>query len=125
VIAALLLFAAAGATCPQVSFEFSGQPDCVALAYDDSRITINNTCEHALLVDQSVQRQTDGGAVDALILPQTTAEVRDLSAFTIGMDGVLYQIVASLASVPESCDDAQGEQSAITDARTEEDTAAR
>lgn len=91
----LLLVAAAEATPPQVSFEFKGQPECVSLRYEDGVTHVTNGCEHPLLVDQSV-----GG----IILAQASAEVRDLSAFTVGLDGQLYRVIATVAE-PELRDE--------------------
>ena len=73
------------------TFAFQGQPDCASLVFDGARIHITNRCDHPLLVDQSVQLS------GAEVLPNTTAAVRDLSAFTLGMDGQLYPVVAFLA----------------------------
>ena len=100
----ILTAASAWATCSSVTFEFAGQPECVSLSYEDSRITLDNRCSSPLLVDQSIQIHDSGDTPLGLIPSQTTTEIRDLSAFTPGMDGELYQIVALLGA-PMACKD--------------------
>ena len=100
----LLIAASAWATCPSVTFEFDGQPECVSLSYADSRITLENSCTVPLLVDQSIQIHASTDIPLGLIPAQTTTEIRDLSAFTLGMNGELYQVVALLGP-PVACKD--------------------
>lgn len=100
---ALLLFvSAAQAACP-ISFAFVGQPACTEVTYEEGRIQVENRCEHALLMDQSLLFHTASGPPSGLILPQTTAEIRDLSVFTLGMSGQIYQVTAMI--VEEDCVD--------------------
>ncbi len=74
---------------PSVEFVFQGQPDCVDLSFEGERTRLTSRCGSPLLVDQSV-------LPTSLIPPGTETEIRDLSAFTIGMDGTLYRVVAML-----------------------------
>ena len=95
---ALMLLAAATATasCPEVSFAFQGQPACVELRYEDGKTKLHNGCSHALLLDHSVVLAADA----FLVQPEVAVDIRDLSAFTLGLDGKLYQVVATLAEEP-------------------------
>ncbi len=86
----LLSTASAGST----SFVFVGQPECVELEFDGAATQLRNGCLHPLLIDQSVLLGTTGGAQ---VAAHTEATLRDLSAFTIGMDGRLYRAVAMIA----------------------------
>ena len=90
----LLIAATAWAACPQTTFEFHGQPECIELAYAHGRITLDNQCDHLLLVDQSLQLENTS---PGFIAPHTTTQIRDLSFFTVGMNGSLYEVVASIA----------------------------
>ncbi len=101
----LLLIAAAASACPEPSFEFTGQPDCVELSFQDGRTRVTNSCPHPLLVDESVQLQTRAAAPNSLIQAQSSTEIRDLAAFTVGMNGKLYSVVAALTT-PPACEDA-------------------
>ena len=92
----LLAAAAASASCPAIAFEFQGQPSCVELRYQDATTRAHNGCSQPLLLDHSVV--LEAGAF--LVQPDTTGDIRDLSAFTLGMDGKLYQVVATLAEQP-------------------------
>jgi hypothetical protein len=89
------LFAPAAMACPSVEFVFVGQPDCVELSFTGQSTRLVSRCEAPLLVDQSV-------LPEGLILPGTTTEIRDLSAFTIGLEGVLYRAVAMMEE-PAAC----------------------
>ena len=89
VLIATLLVPAADAG-PLVEFVFQGQPDCVDLSFEGQSTRLTSRCGAPLLVDQSVLPAS-------LILPGTTTEIRDLSAFTIGLGGKLYRVVAQLA----------------------------
>ncbi len=102
----LMIAATARATCPQTTFEFNGQPDCVELIFEDGRTRVTNACEYPLLVDQSVQLHLERGASSGLIPAQTSAEIQDLNIFTLGMNGRLYQVVAEVAPTPAPCSDA-------------------
>lgn len=91
----LLLATAAQADCPELSFEFSGQPDCVELQFDGERTTITSECDAPILVDQSVQ------LTGAILPARSSAKIRDLSAFSLGMEGKLYWVVASATNLDE------------------------
>lgn len=97
VLALLTIAAAWATTCAQPTFAFQGQPDCVSLSFDGARTQLDNRCEQALLIDQSVLLEPLGG-VASLLPAHTRTEIRDLSAFTIGMGGALYPVVAVLES---------------------------
>jgi len=75
-------------------FTFVGQPECVQLTYDDGRTRLDNGCSSAVLVDQSVQ---SGGFQP--VPPGTSVHVKDLSAFTLAMDGELFLAVAQVDEV--------------------------
>jgi len=92
----LFLTFAAIAAPSETTFEFVGQPECVELSYADGQTQLDNNCEHALLIDQSVLAVPGG-----LVLPNTSTTLRDLSAFTLGMEGELYRAVATVAEPPE------------------------
>jgi hypothetical protein len=92
-LAAALLTPAAQAG-PSVAFEFVGQPDCVELSFTGQSTRLISRCEAPLLVDHSVLSS-------GLILPGTTTEIRDLSAFTMGLEGELYRAVAMVAEPAE------------------------
>lgn len=99
----LLAAAAATATCPEPSFEFVGQPECVQVVYEGGTTDLTNSCSQTVLVDQSVVLP-DAGSSMGLIAPHTAAELRDLSAFTLGLGGRLYRVVATVVdagSCPE------------------------
>ena len=100
----LLSAAMAGTACPKTTFAFVGQPDCVALAYDDGRTQLTNACTSPLLIDESVQVRASGAAPSWLVEAQTETVIRDLNTFTIGMDGRIYRVVA----IVEACDEASG-----------------
>lgn len=95
----LLLFplVATAAPCLETTFEFVGQPDCVELSYADGRTQLNNTCPHALLLDQSVRLPRSTPLVHA----RASTQIKDLSAFTMGMDGTLYRVVATVRTTCE------------------------
>lgn len=90
----LLALSATASPCA-TRFVFVGQPECVELTYADGRTQLANQCEEVLLVDQSVQ-----GTFQP-VLPGKTVEVRDLQAFTLGLQGKLYRTVAL---VEETCE---------------------
>ncbi len=100
----LVLLATLTATatpCSETMFEFAGQPKCVELSYADGQTQLTNSCEHALLIDQSVQ--LPASAKPAKPIPaKTSTKIRDLSAFTMGMNGKLYRVVAN---VRDSCEE--------------------
>ena len=89
----VLVFAALAEAgpCPEVTFTFEGQPECVQLAYADGHTQLTNGCDHAILLDQSVV--LDGAP---LVGAGATKQIRDLSGFSLGMDGHLYRVVATL-----------------------------
>jgi hypothetical protein len=92
-LAALLaLVPAAHADCGATTFTFVGQPACVELAFDGTHTLLHNACEQPLLVDESVRLAASGPT----IAPGDGATLRDLSVFTIGMDGRLFRTVAQV-----------------------------
>jgi hypothetical protein len=106
VLAGLILTATAWATCPTTTaFAFHGQPDCVAVAYADGRISLTNTCTDTLLVDASLQLHASGQPALPVIPANTTVQLRDLSFFTLGMGGELYKVIASIEPVTAACGD--------------------
>lgn len=105
-LAAFLLTAAASATCPTTTaFGFTGQPDCVTVAYDDGRINLTNACTATLLVDASLQLHTPGTPALPIIPADTTVQLRDLSFFTLGMGGELFKVIAYLEEAEADCVD--------------------
>ncbi len=84
----VLAWLSAVALAADIQFTFVGQPDCVAIDYADGVSTIHNGCEAPILVDASVK------SAWRPILPGHSEEVRDLSAFTIGLQGELHRAVA-------------------------------
>ena len=80
-----------GAACGPVSFQFVGPPDCISLAFDGTRTQLKNGCPSPLHVDISVRIGSDAGPE---IPPGGTATLRDLSAFTVGMEGEIHRAVA-------------------------------
>lgn len=96
----LALASLAQAACPETTFAFVGQPACVGLAWEGGHTRLDNRCDADLLVDQSVLLP---GATSTPIVPaRAQVEVRDLNAFTLGMEGRLYRVVA----VVEACEGA-------------------
>lgn len=89
------------------TFTFVGQPECVDLAFDGERTRLRNACEAAVLVDQSVLFDASAGPAGALVAPGAEAELRDLSAFTLGMAGELHRAVALLDEAPAACQQPQ------------------
>lgn len=81
----VLLLAQALASSP---FVFVGQPDCVDLSWASGVTTLHNRCEAPLLVDATVRVD------DAVVAPGEVVTLRDLSAFTLGLEGQLHQVVA-------------------------------
>jgi hypothetical protein len=92
-LAAALVLPTAAQAEPTVDFVFQGQPACVELRYDQGSTQLTSRCEVPLLVDQSV-------LAAGIILPGARAEIRDLSAFTLGLEGRLYRAVATVAEDP-------------------------
>jgi hypothetical protein len=90
------MLSTAAAACPETTFSFQGQPDCVELVYSEGRTLLSNRCEAPMIVDASVLTGTMTGLIGA----GTNAELRDLSAFTLGMEGQLYPVFA----VMEHCE---------------------
>ncbi len=87
----LLLATPAHAACEAPRFTFVGQPECVELAWDGEHTQMRNGCEDALLVDQSVLMPSSAGP---FVGPEVETELRDLSAFSVGLEGELYRVVA-------------------------------
>lgn len=87
---------AQAADCGPTTFTFVGQPACVTAEFDGQRTQLENGCAVPLLIDQSVLLSADSPHVE----PGASAELRDLSAFTLGMEGKLQRVVA-VAEVPE------------------------
>ncbi len=94
----LLALSATASPCA-TRFVFVGQPACVELTYADGRTQLANQCEAVLLLDPSVQ-----GTFQP-VLPGHTVDVRDLQAFTLGLQGKLYR---TKALVEETCDPTEG-----------------
>lgn len=92
----------AAATCAP-TFTFVGQPDCVSLAFDGHRTRLHNACDAAVLVDQSVLLDASAGPAAALVSPGAEVALRDLSAFTLGMEGELHRAVALMDEPPAAC----------------------
>lgn len=69
-------------------FVFVGQPDCVDLSWSSGVTTLHNRCDAPLLVDAAVRPG------DARVAPGQVVTLRDLSAFTLGLEGRLHQVVA-------------------------------
>ena len=101
--ALLLMVATAAAECPPPTFAFVGQPDCVTLAFEDGTTQVTNACEHPILFDQSVHLPTTATTANRLVPAKTSTTIRDLSVFTLGMNGELYRVVAMIA-LPEGCE---------------------
>jgi hypothetical protein len=101
-LAALLALAptALAADCGPPTFTFVGQPGCIALVFDGQHTQLHNGCGSAVLVDVSV---LSGAGGSPAIPPGADAELRDLSAFTLGMDGEIHRAVALVepAACPE------------------------
>lgn len=93
-----LLLAFAHATCPDISFAFTGQPACVELAFTGDATELVNRCDAPVLVDQSVVSSTEPLA--NVVGAGASTELRDLNTFTLGVDGRLYRVVAV---VEEGC----------------------
>jgi hypothetical protein len=93
----LAVTALAAAACPPPTFTFVGQPPCVAVTFEGDHTRLTSTCDGPLLVDRSVASASGG-----VVMPGETALVRDLSAFTLGLDGELHRVVATLD--PAECE---------------------
>lgn len=94
---ALLSPAARAADCGSPTFSFVGQPACVSLAYDGQHTWLENDCTAPLLVDVSVLDGVGGGPT---VAPGARARLRDLSAFSLGLEGELHRAVA-VVELPE------------------------
>ena len=92
----LLLSLAIASPQTTTTFTFVGQPECVELSYADGRTLLNNTCPDPVVVDLSVQLAQDGKR-KPVVPPETSTHIRDLSAFTLGMNGELFRVVAVLS----------------------------
>jgi hypothetical protein len=99
----LLAAALAQASCPRPTFEFVGQPGCVALAYDDGATTIRNDCPDSILLDQSVVLPSTGPTPSWLLAANHSTVIRDLSFFTLGMNAKLFRVRAVVAPT-EPCE---------------------
>jgi hypothetical protein len=85
------------AAAADIEFVFSGQPECVQVDYEAGITHVQNDCAAPILLDSSVKQAWQP------LAPGKAADVRDLSAFTIGLDGVLYRAVAMI--VPSAADE--------------------
>ena len=94
---ALLSPTARAADCGPPTFSFVGQPACVSLAYDGKHTWLENGCTAPLLVDVSVLDGVGGGPT---VAPGARARLRDLSAFSLGLEGELHRAVA-VVELPE------------------------
>ena len=101
-----LIAASALAACP-VTFEFHGQPECVEVIYLGGTTALTNDCSVPILVDESVRLRSETRAPGPFVAPQSTVQLRDLSAFTLGMNGEIFGVVASIVAAPISCDEAE------------------
>lgn len=92
-LAALFALApiAHAADCGPPTFAFVGQPACVSLEFDGARTQLHNGCAAPLLVDVSVLAGAGGSPA---IPAGGSAELRDLSFFTMGLDGEIHKAVA-------------------------------
>jgi hypothetical protein len=110
---ALPLHAAPAApSCEGPRFAFVGQPECVEIAWDGERTQLRSRCEHELLVDLSVLPTSTASPV---VQAGEQVALRDLSAFTVGMDGSLYKVVDMVDTT--SCDSTpETQQPAATEA---------
>jgi hypothetical protein len=93
----LLAALSAQAACP-VTFAFQGQPDCISLDFQTDRIQLVNACTAPVLVDQSVVLRSDSQLIPA----GSSAWIRDLSAFTVGMEGRIYPVLAYLVTCEDT-----------------------
>ena len=91
---------AGGPKCGEATFRFVGQPACVSLVFDGAHTQLKNDCSAPLLVDISVLA---GSAGSPEIPSGGSAELRDLSAFTVGLGGEIHRAVAVIE--PPSCPD--------------------
>ena len=100
-----MLFFSLALAAPEsrVEFEFVGQPECVELEYDNGRTQLRNHCPDPILVDRSVQLPVEGQQ-GGLVPAETTTEIRDLSAFTMGMNGQLFRVIAVIAESEQPSD---------------------
>ncbi|MEL6349193.1 MAG: hypothetical protein AAFV53_39180 [Myxococcota bacterium] len=96
----LLFLSAAFAACPELTFTFHGQPACVDLAFEGARTRLTNRCDSPLIIDQQVLLD----AADAVVLPQADVEIRDLSAFTLGVEGTVYAVFARVETCAPEAD---------------------
>jgi hypothetical protein len=103
-LAVLMMGVSAWGACPQTVFEFQGQPDCVSLVYAPPHITVTNTCVDPVLVDASVQLHRVGASV-AVVSPGSALNVLDLSAFSLGMNGEIYSVIALVSAVEGTCEE--------------------
>jgi hypothetical protein len=85
------------ADCGQPVFTFVGQPECVSLVFDGGHTQLDNGCDVPLLIDVSVLAGVGGGPS---IPAGGTAELRDLSAFSLGVDGEIHRATA-MVEIPE------------------------
>jgi hypothetical protein len=85
----------ARAACPPPTFTFVGQPACVGVVFEGDHTRLTSACDGPLLVDRSVAL-----ASGSVLMPGQTAVVRDLSAFTLGLDGELHRVVATVDPAP-------------------------
>ena len=91
------LAVATAGECPVPMFEFQGQPPCVALEYEDKGVVrLTNRCEAAVLLDQAVASSTP------VIGAGATAEIVGLNRFTVGLEGTLYEVIATVAPACEA-----------------------
>lgn len=88
---------AAAAPCGPAAPTFVGQPGCVTLTFDGRQTHVHNACGAPVLVDASVWT---GPPAAPWVAPGETATVRDLSAFSMGLEGELYRATA-VWSAPE------------------------
>ena len=90
----MLLLTMAQATCERPTITFHGQPNCVALHFEDGKTHLQSECTEPLLVDQSMNLSSANPT--SFISAGGHEEIRDLNAFTLGMSGKLYRVVATV-----------------------------
>jgi hypothetical protein len=72
-------------------FVFEGPPECVEIYWREGVTTLHNACEVPVVVDRSVRPP---GVAAGPVASGATVSLRDLSFFTLGVDGRLYRAVA-------------------------------
>lgn len=82
-------------TCTEPVVTYHGHPNCVVLTHAGAQTLLTNRCDQPLLVDQSVQT-TVALSEGPLVVPDAQVALRDLNRFTLGFEGRLHQVVATV-----------------------------